>query len=166
MIVKIYPNDYLVFIGGHEVAFARRCLSSLVHRMMPGKLHGATRSSSNSAGSLSRFAENKRAIFFSAQQVNDHLALEQFSAKVLDFFEEKMIRRFDDWVMAFDFIGQKAANDRFILIIDEFPYLANANPAAGFQLPRRCAVLPRFNQTGSDACVCHLGWCPQLHPSD
>ncbi|NCA99224.1 MAG: ATP-binding protein [Clostridia bacterium] len=77
---------------------------------------------------LSRFAEDKRAIFFSAQQVNDHLALEQFSAKVLAFFEEKMIRRFDDWAMAFDYVGQKAANERFILIIDEFPYLASANP--------------------------------------
>lgn len=78
---------------------------------------------------LSRFAEQKKAIFFSAQQVNDLVALEQFSAKVLEFFSEKMIRRFDDWSMAFDYIGQKAATERIVLIIDEFPYLASANPA-------------------------------------
>jgi hypothetical protein len=78
---------------------------------------------------LSRFAEGKRAIFFSAQQVNGHLALEQFSAKVLEFFAEKMIRRFDDWAMAFEYLGQKAPNERLVLIIDEFPYLASANPA-------------------------------------
>ena len=34
---------------------------------------------------------------------------------------------FENWNAAFDFVANKAQNERIILVLDEFPYLANAN---------------------------------------
>ena len=77
---------------------------------------------------MAHFAEGKDVFFFSAQLSNGHLSLQQFSNAVLEFFNEPMIRRFDDWKMAFKYIGEKTSGRRLLFIIDEFPYLAESNP--------------------------------------
>lgn len=77
---------------------------------------------------MAHFSEGKDVFFFSAQLTNGHLSLLQFSKAVLEFFSEPMIRRFDDWEMAFKYIGAKTSSRRLLFIIDEFPYLAESNP--------------------------------------
>ena len=77
---------------------------------------------------MAHFAQGKDVFFFSAQLTNGHLSLQQFSKAVLEFFNEPMIRRFDDWEMAFKYIGEKTSSRRLLFIIDEFPYLAESNP--------------------------------------
>lgn len=77
---------------------------------------------------LTEFVKDKPAIFFSAHEANEHLNLRLFSEAVYRFFQiPDSIGRFQNWHDAFSFIAEKAKEARFILVIDEFPYLASAN---------------------------------------
>ena len=74
---------------------------------------------------LSEFVKDKPAIFFAAQEANEHLNLQLFSTEVYTFFKiPKSTGPFRDWHDAFSFIAEKATEQHFILVIDEFPYLA------------------------------------------
>ncbi|MDR3271201.1 MAG: ATP-binding protein [Peptococcaceae bacterium] len=77
---------------------------------------------------ISEFVKDKPAIFFAAQEANEHLNLQLFSAEVYAFFGlPKSTGDFRNWHDAFSFIAEKAKEQRFILVIDEFPYLATKN---------------------------------------
>jgi AAA+ ATPase superfamily predicted ATPase len=75
-----------------------------------------------------RASKGKPAIFFSAHEANDRLNLQLFSEKAYSFFKlPKSTGEFRNWRDAFSFIAEKAEEQRFMLVIDEFPYLASAN---------------------------------------
>ena len=77
---------------------------------------------------INEFLKNKKAIFFAAQEANDYLNLEMFSDKLYDFFNmPKTTGSFKNWHDAFMFIADKGKKERFILAIDEFPYIAECN---------------------------------------
>ncbi|MCL2321962.1 MAG: ATP-binding protein [Oscillospiraceae bacterium] len=76
---------------------------------------------------ISEFVRNKPNIFFVSQEYDNAMALEIFSEKVHEFFKLSGLSSFKSFNSAFDFIADRAMNDRIILILDEFPYLANAN---------------------------------------
>jgi AAA+ ATPase superfamily predicted ATPase len=77
---------------------------------------------------LGEFAKDKPAVFFAAQEANEHLNLTLFSEKVYGFFGlPKTTGVFRNWHDAFSFIAEKAKERRFVLVIDEFPYLASSN---------------------------------------
>ncbi len=78
---------------------------------------------------LKEFAERHRSIFFSAQEKNDPLNLTDFSRTVQTYFEGYFISAFPHWQAAFEYITRKASSDRLVLIIDEFPFLAEPNPS-------------------------------------
>ena len=72
---------------------------------------------------LAKFIEDKPAIFFSAQEVGDKMNLEVFSRKIFEFFKvPNSFGGFSSWNDAFDFLAERAEHERFILVIDEFPY--------------------------------------------
>lgn len=77
---------------------------------------------------LSHFCEDKESIFYVAEEHNDKFCLNNFSKIILKHFNMTgFINDFDDWEMAFKFIGKQAENKRIVLVIDEFPYIAYAN---------------------------------------
>lgn len=77
---------------------------------------------------LKEFSKNKNSIFFVAEEYNDKLALEKFSNQILEHFKmNDYIDSFTNWEKAFKFIGERALKNRLVLIIDEFPYIANSN---------------------------------------
>lgn len=80
---------------------------------------------------LREFTSDKPTLFFSAVQERDALALERFSSQVIDAFPElaSVISRFESWDKALGWLIEQASHKRFILVIDEFPYLAESNPA-------------------------------------
>ena len=78
---------------------------------------------------LKEFAKRHRALFFSAQEKNDPLNLTSFSKTVQTFFDGDFISAFPDWKAAFDYITRKATDEKLVLIIDEFPFLAEPNPS-------------------------------------
>jgi len=77
---------------------------------------------------IKKFIEDKPAIFFVAQEANDKLNLELFSKQVFSFFNiSGQFGAFRDWQSAFDYIAERAKEQRFILAIDEFPYAVEGN---------------------------------------
>ena len=78
---------------------------------------------------LCEFAKKYKTIFFSAQEKNDALNLEDFSKTVQKHFNENYFGTFSDWQTAFQYLGDKASEEKLVLIIDEFPFIAGENPS-------------------------------------
>lgn len=77
---------------------------------------------------LSKFCEGKDSIFYVAEEHNDKGCLNNFSKIILNHFGMTgFMPSFQDWEMAFKYIGKDAENKRLVLVIDEFPYIAFAN---------------------------------------
>ena len=77
---------------------------------------------------INEFIKDKPAVFFAAQEANERLNLQMFSEKVYEFFGlPKTTGIFAGWNDALMFIADKAKTQKFILAIDEFPYIAESN---------------------------------------
>ena len=77
---------------------------------------------------INKFIEGKPALFFAAQEANERLNLQMFSERAYEFFDlPKSTSVFSNWYDALMFIADKAKTQKFILAIDEFPYLAESN---------------------------------------
>ena len=102
---------------------------------------------------ITRFIEGKPAIFFTAQETNDKLNLEEFSKKVYRFFSvPEPAGAFQSWNAAFDFLAERAKKERFILAFDEFPYAAYANPGLSSILQN--TIDHKFKDTGLYIILC------------
>lgn len=77
---------------------------------------------------LQEFSKKHNTLFFSAQEKNDALNLQDFSKLVQQYFDGGFIADFSNWEDSFDYVGRKAGEERTVLIIDEFPFLASPNP--------------------------------------
>lgn len=78
---------------------------------------------------LNEFCKDKDAIFYSAEQSNDKLNLEKFSALVFSFYGEDSLAPFSSWSNALSYIDQRQKIKKLVLVIDEFPYLVRKNKA-------------------------------------
>ncbi len=78
---------------------------------------------------LQEFSKTHRTLFFSAQEKNDALNLQDFSRLAQEYFDGGFIADFANWKDALDYFGRKAQGGRMTLIIDEFPFLAETNPS-------------------------------------
>ena len=76
---------------------------------------------------LSEFSKDKNAIFFSAQEKNDSLNLSDFSKAVQTHIDGSSYGAFDGWESAFEYVGNHIGDERLLLIIDEFPFIAATN---------------------------------------
>lgn len=77
---------------------------------------------------LQEFAKRHNCIFFSAMEKNDPMNLRDFSEVVQLYFDGSFISSFSDWKVAFEYIGKKSVDKRTLVIIDEFPFIAEENP--------------------------------------
>lgn len=115
-----------MFIGRkNELAILEECYNS--NRFQFLVMYGRRRVGKTSL--LQEFSKFHKTIFFSAQEKNDALNLEDFSKTVLSFFGDGYFGSFKDWETAFRYIGDKGSNERIVLIIDEFPFIASENPS-------------------------------------
>lgn len=78
---------------------------------------------------LQEFAKQHKCIFFSAMEKNDPMNLKDFSETIQLYFEGSFISPFSDWKAAFEYIGKKTQDEKTLLIIDEFPFIAEENPS-------------------------------------
>jgi len=77
---------------------------------------------------ISKFTEKKPVVFFSAQEANDNTNLRLFSRALYNYFQiSHTFPSFANWNDAFDFVAEKAKGERFILVMDEFPYAVGVN---------------------------------------
>jgi AAA+ ATPase superfamily predicted ATPase len=78
---------------------------------------------------VKQFISGKPSIYFLAESTSEKEQLQRFSQSLGRFFEEPLLltRGFASWEEAFVYL--KARKERFVLAIDEFPYLIQSNPA-------------------------------------
>ncbi|MEZ4222944.1 MAG: ATP-binding protein [Polyangiaceae bacterium] len=91
---------------------------------------------------LGRFVGSKRAIFYGATEQAPAAELEAFSKAARDALRPSGTDflahgHFTDWATAFDYLVQRAQREKLAVVIDEFPYLVDADPS----LP---SILQRF----------------------
>lgn len=78
---------------------------------------------------LQEFSQTHKTIFFSAQEKNDTLNLQDFSRLVQEYFDGNFVANFANWEDALNYLGRKVQDQRTVLIVDEFPFLAETNPS-------------------------------------
>lgn len=76
-----------------------------------------------------QFMKDKPHVYFLSENTNDKDQLFRFSQAIGRFYNEPLLltRGFARWEECFEYI--KAKKQRFVLVIDEFPYLIWSNPA-------------------------------------
>lgn len=76
---------------------------------------------------ITEFMRDKPGVFYEAQENTPQISLQDFSDKVIHTLGiEDFQSSFDNWEKAFLFLGKHAQEKRFIVAIDEFPYIARA----------------------------------------
>lgn len=79
---------------------------------------------------INEFIKDKKAIFYPGIDSNEKQNLELFSSSILSAFSNvEMNTVFNSFADAFDYIFQMAKDERIVLVIDEYPYLANCYKA-------------------------------------
>jgi len=78
---------------------------------------------------VKQFMKGKPHVYFLSESTNEPEQLRKFSAAIGRFFEEPLLetRGFAEWEEAFRYIRDK--KKRFVLVVDEFPYLIESNRA-------------------------------------
>lgn len=78
---------------------------------------------------VKQFIKPRSHIYFLAESTHEKEQLRRFSSSVGEFFKEPLLmtRGFDSWEEGFRYLKEKKS--RFVLVIDEFPYLIQSNPA-------------------------------------
>lgn len=76
---------------------------------------------------LKEFCKGKNTVFYSAEQTNDTMNLRKFSALIFEHYGQENLSDFSSWENALQYIYNMQQNERLVLVIDEFPYLANIN---------------------------------------
>ncbi len=74
-----------------------------------------------------QFAKDKPHIYFLCERIAAHKQLKKFTETLSVYFKDEFlpVEGFRDWETAFKYISQK--NKKIIIIIDEFPYLAESD---------------------------------------
>ncbi|NOT29053.1 MAG: ATP-binding protein, partial [Planctomycetes bacterium] len=72
----------------------------------------------------------RRAAYFLAAQVRDKDNLRAFRKVLEEALGDPLIGsiEFPDWTAALSFAAERAGSERLVLVLDEFPYLCEANP--------------------------------------
>ena len=91
---------------------------------------------------ISQFARDKRSVFFTATETDSRRNLETFSRAVMKLRGVLGEASFSGWEQAFDEIAALAVKP-LILIIDEYPYLAQAEPGISSILQKYCDTVFR-----------------------
>jgi AAA+ ATPase superfamily predicted ATPase len=77
---------------------------------------------------IQEFIKDKKAIYFLSLETSERINLENFSKSVWGAAVKnvKSPPHFANFMDALDAVGDLAANERVVLVIDEYPYLANS----------------------------------------
>ncbi len=78
---------------------------------------------------VKQFIKSKPSVYFFSENTSNKDQLRKFSLSIGKFFNEPLLetRGFAEWEESFKYIKEK--NRKFVLVIDEFPYLIQSNPA-------------------------------------
>jgi len=76
-----------------------------------------------------KFLEDKEGVYLLARETSELENLKRFSQKIAEYFDDFFLLRnpFRSWDAFFEYLTR--IDERFVVAIDEFPYLVKANPA-------------------------------------
>jgi uncharacterized protein len=79
---------------------------------------------------LQQLCAGRRAAYFLAAQVRDKDNLRAFRKVLEEALGDPLIGsiEFPDWTSALNYAAERAGSERLVLVLDEFPYLCEANP--------------------------------------
>lgn len=80
---------------------------------------------------LQRFAHQVGGLYYQATRRARREQLTRMTGVVGDYFEDPALRRsagFTAWEALFEYVTDRAEGERFLFVIDEFPYLAREDP--------------------------------------
>ncbi|MCL2312855.1 MAG: ATP-binding protein [Firmicutes bacterium] len=80
---------------------------------------------------IKEFCKNKKSIYFLSREASGETNLKNFNKDVYKTTNENVVNTsvFTDWEVVFEYIYKISINERIVLVIDEYPYLANGfNP--------------------------------------
>lgn len=80
---------------------------------------------------LQRFAHRVAGLYYQATRRGRQEQLDRMTGVVGEYFQDPALRRgagFSDWEALFEYVTDRAEGDRFLFVIDEFPYLAREDP--------------------------------------
>lgn len=75
---------------------------------------------------INKFCKNKKTILFTGIEANDEINFSNFSNEVSKSILNTELM-FENWQKSFDFIAKNAKDERLVLVMDEYPYVAGAN---------------------------------------
>ena len=81
------------------------------------------------------WSQGKPALYFFAARLPDHVLLSEFSQQVALALNQPE-RTFSDWTSVFLALAELARDERFIVVIDEYPYLADSVPGLSTVIQR------------------------------
>lgn len=105
---------------------------------------------------LDEFSRDRHALYFTGQEETNVANLRRFSATAYAHFgSSQSAGPFEGWPDAFDYVADSAARDggKLLLVFDEFPYAAEADPS----LPSALQVAIDHRLRHMNACVVLCG---------
>lgn len=100
---------------------------------------------------LKEFCANRPHVYFLAAQEAEQRQREKFVTQIADHFGERA-PRIDNWDSAFEYLGEKLADESLIIAIDDFPYLVEENDSIPSYL--QAFVDGQLQQTDSMLVLC------------
>ncbi len=78
---------------------------------------------------IDEFIQNKKGARLLAREESEHMTRERFSKNLAALFEDDTLSQttLPDWDSFFQYIAKKTKNKRYIIAIDEFPYIVEQN---------------------------------------
>src|SRR5262245_41067636 len=78
---------------------------------------------------LQQLCQGRRSAYFLAAQVRDKDNLRAFRDVLAESLADPLIAsvEFPDWAAALNFVAERAGSERLVIVLDEFPYLCEAN---------------------------------------
>ena len=99
---------------------------------------------------IAEFARGRRTLFFTALEQSDADNLRDLAGAVSEFFGSSVL--FQSWKDALSYITERAAEEPFVFVFDEFPYAAKRHPALPSEL--QVVIDHRMKQTGMFLILC------------
>jgi len=80
---------------------------------------------------INEFIKDKKAMYFLANEENETLSMKNFAKVLSDYTEQEYLKNasFESWKDLFEIFLKHDHSAKKLLVIDELPYMVNANPA-------------------------------------
>ena len=87
---------------------------------------------------LQQFCRRQRAVYFLGAEVREKDNLRAFRDALAEGLDDPLAAsvEFRDWTSALQFVGERAKDERLVLVLDEFPYLCQASPSLPSEIQR------------------------------